>query len=158
VAGALELFQFGGDAGDGFLYWRNRFGGVLFHLRQTLHDRRDRFCHARLRAIFAIEHALAEVTRELLMPLIDALGHARDLLADVLNGLRTARLDCANAFLKAFGEAPDLDTHAVEASGFASLDFVETRLQRGRHAGKLFAYRRCGGVIVTRLDGPQALV
>ena len=82
------------------------------------------------------------------MALVEALGHARDLLADMLDRLRAAAFDGADALFEAFGEAADFEAHAVERGGFAAFDFVEARFQRRRHARQLFAHRGGGRVVV----------
>jgi hypothetical protein len=61
------------------------------------------------------------------MALVEALGHARDLLAYLLDGLGAAAFDGANAFFQMLGKTPDFEAHAVEGGGFAALDFLEAR-------------------------------
>lgn len=92
------------------------------------------------------------------MTLVEALGHARDLLAHMLDGLRAALLDSANPIFQPFGEAADFKAHAVERGGFTALDVIEALFQRVGHARQLFAHRRRRSVVVACFDGAQPLV
>ena len=85
------------------------------------------------RALFAVDHALAQFARQHVLAVVEAIGHARDLLAHLLDRLRAAAFDGADALFQALGEAADFEAHAVERASFAALDLVEALLQRRRH-------------------------
>ena len=129
---------------------------MLLHFRQTLHQRADRFRDARARAFFAVDHALAQIARQQVVSLVEALSHARDLFADLLNSLSATAFHRARTFLKPFGQTPDFKPHAVERGGFAALNLVEARRQGRRHARQLLTYRGRGRVVVARFDRAQA--
>src|SRR5439155_7298438 len=115
---------------------------------QALHDRADGVSDACAGAFFAVDHTLAEVAGENVVTLVEALGHARDLFANVLDGLGAANFDGADTLFEAFGEASDLQAHAVEPGGFAALDLVEALLKRRRHARELFTHGGSRSVVV----------
>src|SRR5690606_3333319 len=140
------------------LHRRDSFLAVLLNFSQSLHDRADGFRDALACALFAIEHALAKFAGENVLALVEAFRHARDLLAHMLNRLRTALLNRTDALFEALGETPDFEAHAIKRRGFAALDLVEAVLQRGRHARQFFANRGGGGVIVASLNRAEALI
>src|SRR5690606_23979883 len=113
-AAALELFELRSHARHRLLHRRDRFLAVFFDFRQTLHDRADGFRDALTSALLAVEHTLAQFASENVLPLVEAFSHARDLLAHMLNRLRAALLNCADALFEALREAPDLKAHAIK--------------------------------------------
>ena len=129
-AAGFELVQLRSDVRHRLLHWRDRFLRVLFDFREPLHHRADRLGDAMAGALFAVDHTLAKFARHRVLTLVEALGHARDLLAHVFDRLRAAMFNRADALFEALGEAAYLEAHAVERGGFPALDLVEALLQR----------------------------